>query len=306
MLQNRMQLRFDAADSAFFLRELESIEAQVYEVQYPELMIRQLVPVDHSDGPGAEAITYRMFDRVGVAKLISDYATGLPRVDVHGKEYTSPVRSGGSAFGYSIQEIRAARMAGRPLETMKAEAARRAFEELVERIGAFGNEESGLKGFLNHPNVPVSSVEGDPWEDKTAEEIRKDIRQMIQGTIDLTNNVEKGPFTLLLPDAQYGLIATMQNSTASDRTVLQFVLESEKTWLADVAPFSLLKGAGVGGADRALLYTRRPDKLKLKIPQDFETFPPQEKGLEIEVPTHGRIGGIVWYYPLSARYVDGI
>lgn len=296
----------DAAASVFFLRELEHIQAETYDVEYPELMIRSLVPVSHEAGPAAEAITYRQFDRVGVFNLISDYANGLPRVDAHGKEFTSPVRSGGGAYGYSIQEIRAAQMMGRPLDRMKADAARRAFEELVERIGSFGNEETGLKGFLNHANVPVGSVAGGTWATKDAEAIRKDVRTAIQATVDLTKGVEKGPFTLLLPDAQYGLIATMQNSTASDKTILDFLLEAEKRWLTDVEPLSALKGAGAAGADRMVLYTRHPRKLTLEIPQDFEQFAVQEKGLEFEVPCHGRIGGVIWRYPLSARYVDGI
>lgn len=301
---NRPLTNLDAAESAFLMRELEHIKSKTYDKVYPELMARKLIPVSSDAGPGAEAITYRMFDSVGVAKLVADYATDLPKADAHGEEKTSPVRSLGVAYGYSLQEIRAARHANRPLTDKKASAARRAFEQALDDIAALGNAESGLKGLLNHPNVPVGTLAA-PWEGKTPEEIVADISQQVGAIRDLTNGVESGPFTILLPDKQYTQIATTQNSTASDVTILEFVLKSNP-WVAEIAPWWRLKGAGAGGTDRMVIYTRHPDKLTLEIPQDFEQLNIQEKSLYYEVPCHGRIGGVIWYYPLSARYVDGI
>lgn len=301
---NRLLTNLDAAESVFFLRELEHIKAKTYDKIYPELMARRLIPVSNEAGPGAEAITYRVFDSVGVAKLVADYATDLPKADAYGKEVTSPVRSLGVAYGYSLQEIRAARQANRPLTDKKASAARRAFEQALDDIAALGDEESGLKGLLNHPNVPVATLAA-PWESKTPAEIVADISQQVGAIRDLTNGVESGPFTILLPDKQYTQIATTQNSSASDVTILEFVLKSNP-WVAEIAPWWRCKGAGAGGSDRMVIYTRNPDKLTLEIPQDFEQLPVQEKSLYYEVPCHGRIGGVIWYYPLSARYVDGI
>jgi len=99
--------------------------------------------VNNEAGPGAEAITYYQFDKVGMAKIVSDYASDLPRADVFGTKYTSPVESLGISFGYSMQEIRAAAMANRPLATMKANAAREAHERLVDQIGSLGDATSG-------------------------------------------------------------------------------------------------------------------------------------------------------------------
>jgi hypothetical protein len=42
----------------------------------------------------------------------------------------------------------------------------------------------------------------------------------------------------------------------------------------------------------------------LVIPQDFEQMPPQPKNLAFSVPTHGRIGGVTFHYPLAAAYMD--
>lgn len=300
----------DAAEGIFFQRQLEHVKSETYDVEYPELMARRLIPVSHDAGPGATSITYQQFDRVGVMELISDYSNALKRVDILGKEFTSPVKSIGGAYGYSLQEIRSAQMANLNLDARKAEAARRAFEEAVELIARTGNSETGLKGFLNHPNVPRGdAAEGESteteWANKTPEEIVRDISDAVAQIRSDTNGVESGPFVVLLPDAQYTRIATTKNSDSSDVTILEFVLKSNP-WVAEIVPWWALKGAGVGGTDRMILYTRNPSKLTLEIPQDFEQLAVQEKGLEFEIPCHGRIGGVIVYRPYSIRYVDGI
>ena len=111
-----------------------------------------IVPISGEAGPGAESITYRQFDKLGVAKLIANYADDLPRADAKGKEFTVPVKSIGGSFGYNLQEVRAAAMAGRPLATRRAEAARRANMQEVERIGFAGDASTGLIG-LDHTRL---------------------------------------------------------------------------------------------------------------------------------------------------------
>lgn len=53
-------------------------------------------------------------------------------------------------------------------------------------------------------------------------------------------------------------------------------------------------------------YRRSPDALEAIVPQEFEQFPAQERGLEFVVPCHAKCGGVVLYYPLSMAYGDGI
>ncbi len=55
-----------------------------------------------------------------------------------------------------------------------------------------------------------------------------------------------------------------------------------------------------------ITYKRSPDKLTLELPQLFEQFAAQERNLEFVVPAHGRIGGVIIYYPLSVNIVEGI
>ena len=90
-MDNGVKEKLDAITpnaSVFFARELESIESRLYDFKKRELKYRELIPVSNRDSAGAETITYRMFDKVGMAQIIANWSDDLPRADVFGKEFT--------------------------------------------------------------------------------------------------------------------------------------------------------------------------------------------------------------------------
>jgi len=300
--------RNDGAETAFFLRELEFIKARTFDKKYPELKARQIFPVSFEAGPGAETITYRQFSQVGLAKLIANYAADLNRTDVLGKEFTSKVKSEGASYGWNIQEIRAAQMAGRPLQQMKANSARRAILALENLIAFFGNAAAGLGGFFDNPNVTDVAIPSDgpgtDWASKTPDQIIRDINLLFRTVHTVSKGVEIAD-TLLLPLTQYNLIFDTPRSAQSDFSIGEWVLKNSPH-LKSIDWLNELTGAGVGATDLMIAYKRDPEKLSLEVPQDFEQFPVQEKGLEFIVPTHSRVGGVLIYYPLSIAKGDGI
>lgn len=302
--------RKDGTETAFFLRQLEHIKAKTFDIRYPELKARLVIPPSFEAGAGAESITYRQFTQAGFAKLIANYGADLPRADVLGKEFTAKVKSEGASYGWNIQEIRAAQMAGTPLQQRKANAARRAILALENQIAFFGNADAGLGGLFDNPNVTDVAIPNDGvgpstlWADKTPDQIIRDINLLTRTIHDVSKGVESAD-TLLLPLIQYNLIFDTPRSSQSDMSVGEWVLKNNGhikgiDWLNE------LKGAGAGATDLMIAYRRDPDKLTLEIPQDFEQFPVQEKGLEFVVPTHSRIAGVLIYYPLSIAKGDGI
>jgi hypothetical protein len=95
--------------------------------------------------------------------------------------------------------------------------------------------------------------------------------------------------------------------TNSDVTVLKFFLETNE-YVTDVFTLNECKGANnpLYATDIMVVYDRSPNKLKLMIPQDFETFSPQQEMLEFKVPVHERIGGTLIFKPLSVALYDGL
>lgn len=295
----------DAAEGIFFSRELESVKAKTYDRKYPELQARKLFPVSYEADPGAEFIDYDVYTEVGVAELIHSYSQNLPLADVKGERRRVTVYGIGSAFHYSIQDVRAAKMAGKPLQARKASAARRADEEKLDRFAFLGDEKAGAIGFLNHPNIPRVQATVVIASGSDSEDILDMLNDFVNGIVNLTNGTEI-PDTLLLPQDEYSYISSKAwSATAGDTTILSYFL-ANNPYIKEVIPCNRLANAGNGGTDVAICYKRDPDHITLEIPQEFEVLNPQEKGLIFEVPTHMRTGGVIIYYPLSAAVLEGI
>jgi len=304
----------DANESIFFARELEMKKSRSFDRKYPEFKATRLIPVSTEAGPGAEVITYESFDKVGIMKIIANYADDLPRSDIKGSEFSSPVRSLGGSYGYSVQEIRAAQLAGKPLVQRKADASRKANEQAVDNIAWKGDVNSGLRGILDNQNVStgvvtVGATSGNlTWATKTNTEIVFDMFEIVDGILNTTLGVEN-PDMLLLPLAQFSLISSKRMEAGTDTTVKEFFERNRPgitiDWvnvMKDVTP----SPATGGTKDVMVAYKRSPDNLTLEIPQPYEQFPVQERNLEFVVPTHSRIGGVIIYYPLSVSLIEGI
>ena len=301
--------RFDANESMFFARQLEAIKAQTYDVKRANLNALQLMPVSTDVPEGATTITYRQYDTVGMAKVIANYANDLPRADVTGKEFTSNIRSIGNAFGYNTQEIRSAIFAGVNLPARKAMAATRAHQEKINALAFTGDADHGLPGLISNTNVPEVTLLADgtgtskTFTSKTADKIVRDVNALINKIISQSKGVHRAT-EVWMPVEQYALIATTQNSTASDTTILQFLQQVHPgvTFRQVVE----LDGAGASSADRMYAIENSRDNWAIEIPMMMKMYSPQQKGLEFEVPVESRFGGVIIEYPLAFAFCDGV
>lgn len=317
--QVRELLRHDAVSSGyrgdandlviFFEKELEATKARSYDVLRTPLNGMRLVPVSYEAGPGAETIRYEQYDLIGQARILANYGDDLPRADVVAREFRSPIRGIGNSYGYSLQEIRAAAMAGKPLEQRKANAALRAQQELWNRIVFNGDTISGLSGWISSLLIEVAAAGtgtagATTFASKTADNILADLNAIANNIVDRTNGVET-PDTLVMPIAQYNLINTTPRSATSDTTIREFYLGNQP-YIKNIEVAPELKGAGSGATDLMIAYTRSPDKLTFEMPQPFEQLPVQVQGLKFVVPCHSRVGGVIVYYPYSMAGMHGI
>lgn len=300
--------RFDANEGVFFARQLEYVKAQTYDIKKVNLNAMTVIPVDTSVSEGATTHTYRQYDTVGMAKVIANYANDLPRADVVGKEFTFPIRSIGNAYGYSTQEIRSALFAGVNLNARKAAAAARAQMEKVNQLAWFGDADHGIPGFFTNANIPSVTILNDgtgsskAFSTKTPDKIVRDINQVINKVIVQSKGVHRVN-EVWLPIEQYALIATTQNSTASDTTILSFLqsVHPGVTFRSLVE----LDDAGGAGIDRIYALENSADNWQLNLPMMLRVYSPQQQGLEFVVPMESRFAGVTVEYPLSMAYCDG-
>lgn len=319
-------MRFDSAEDAsvFFARELDFIKSQSYDVEYPELTALNIFPISNEVNPGAETVTYYSYDKTGLAKIISNYATDLPRADVKGKPTTAFIKSVGDSYGYSVQEMRASRMAGKSLDVRKAESARYQIDFLLNKIAWSGDAETGLLGILSEENdipiyTPASVTVGEEqytdWKHKTPDEILADINGMQMQVAKNTKNVER-PDTLVLPADVYIDISTRQIPNTGF-TVKKFLMDNAP-YLTEIISASELQSDAIdtnpyadiqtpkNAKNVALLFTKSDKKLTIEHPLPFYQYPLQTEGLEVIVPCEARTAGAIIYYPLSALIAVGI
>lgn len=315
-------MRFDDADDAsvFFARELDYVKTKAYDKLYPELNGLTVFPVTSEANPGAETITYYGYEKTGMAKIISNYATDLPRADVKGKPTTVPVKSIGASYGYSIQEMRASRMAGKSLDSKKAESARYAIDFAQNCIAWNGDKETGLIGVLSEGNdvplyvIPQGASGKTDWASKTVDEIIADINGMFKQVARTTKKVEK-PDTLAIPEEAF-LELQGRRIDGTDSNLLSYLTKNIKGLKeivscqeldpdsVDTNPYAT--ATGEGGKGVALLYKKDKDKFSIEIPLPFMQYPVQQQGLEMVVPCEARIAGAMFYYPLSLLIAPGI
>jgi hypothetical protein len=303
------QGHLDAVQSVIFARELEEIDAQSYDVKYASLEAFELVPTMPLS-PGTETYTYRQFDGRAIATMTSNYASGSPRADVSGLEFTSSVRSIRNSYGYNVQEIRAAAEAKRPLENMRAVSARRGINEKINRTALLGDAAHNIIGLFNQPNaqtfvVPaVGTGSSKLWTTKTADQILDDLYGIVDQIPTTTAEVER-PTRLLMPYANLRFISRKRTGTGDGNlTVLQCFRENRPQ--VEVRGALFLDTAGAAGVSRMVAYDPKPENLQLLLPIPFESFPPQLHGMEYVVENHARMGGVVNRYPLAMCYGDGI
>lgn len=299
--------RIDAKFTAVLEKQLEYVKSKTYDIVYAEMMAYKLIPVSHEADSGAETITYQQWDSFGVAQIIANYGDDLPAIDAMAEDFSVRVKSLGASYSWSIQDLRRAVMAGVPLSQRKASAAKRAIEQKIENVGAFGDSAAGLTGLSNNANASLVTPITGTWSTATGQQMIADVNKIVQSIVTTTAGTFP-PNTIAMDTATYALFSTTPISTTGDtsRTVLQFFLDSSP-YITEVTPWHKLELADAGGTGpRLVCYHKSPEVLEYEIPQPFESFPPQSKGLTFSVPCHARIGGVVMYRPMAVAYMDGL
>lgn len=303
-------MRLDSNESVFFNRELAYVKAKSYDAKYAELKGLSLIPISTEAGAGVNEIIFHQYRGVGFAKVIADYAKDFPRVDIYGEEKAVKVKGIGDSYGYSIKEIRASQRTGKNLDQRRAITARRAHDEMMNRMALKSNTADGTFGLLDFPGITEVTLQADgtnsskTWASKTPDQIVRDINDLVSAVMEPTSAREV-PDTLLLPIAQYNDLASRRIGEAGEKTLMRYILDNSP-YIKRIDWLSELKNFGAGGTNRALVGRFDEEHLTLEIPQPFEQFEAQQEGMEFTIPCHSECAGTIIYYPLAFAYADGI
>jgi hypothetical protein len=295
----------------FVIAQASIIEPGIYRTVYPDIQYRSLVPVDTSGSEFATSVTYFSQDQYGKADWINGNADDIPKAGTVRSKFETPVYTAGIGYGYGWEEIGRAQRLGINLSTEDAAAARRASEEMVDRVALLGDANKGFTGLFNAAGVtPVAAPTGD-WANATADEITADMNQSLLNVFNGTNTASIAD-RLLLPWSRYLLIATRKMSENSDMTILQWFL-ANNVYTVQTGQQLTVRGqrgldtAGVGGVPRLVAYRNDPQVLKLHMPMPHRFLPAYQSGpLRWDIPGVMRLGGLDVRLPKEVVYLDGI
>lgn len=305
------QLLDAQAALAFVISQATHIERGVNAIVYPDIQYPGLVPVDTSANPWAKTVTYFSSDMYGKADWINGNSDDIPRAGTERSKFETQVQMAGIGYGYGLEEVSQASMLGINLDAEDASAARRAYEEMVERVALYGDASKGFYGITNAPAVLAGSATNGNWLTATSDKILADVNNALTGQAQGTLFTTIAD-TLLLPYDRWSAISTRMVTELSTQTILGWLLQNNVYTASTGRPLTIralrgLEKGGAGGTARMVAYRRDPSVVKLHMPMPHRFLPVYQAGpLRWEIPGIFRLGGVDVRQPTQMRYIDGI
>lgn len=313
---NRYGMMDSQAVLGFLTHQLAYIETQVAEIQYPDIQYPTIIPVDTSADEWARSIMFTSQDKVGRAGWFNANAKDTHNADVLRSQHEVGVEMADIGYRFNLEEIQNAMKLGQNLNSDKAAAAYRAYEEFVDRVAIEGDTSRNLEGIIDYTGVTATDATNDGtsssrfWTAKTGDQILRDVNDILSGVYSTSNTVEMAD-TILLPVAAMTLIATKRISD-TNMTVLQFLQANNIYSLMTGRPLTIralrqLATAATDGSGRMIAYRRDPQVIKMHLPMAHRFLPAwQLSALAWEVPGIFRLAGVEIRRPGAVRYLDKI
>ena len=302
---------------SFLVSQALRIEREVYQVRYQDIQYQQLVPVDQTGPEWAVGVTYFSADAVGRAKWFAARGDDVQHAEVVREKFEAIVSMASIGYDYDIQELAQSSALGIDLKADKANAARRAAEEFIDKVALTGDTTKGYTGLLNNATVTAGLAaatgtgSATTFVSKTGALVLADINAALTGMFNTSLGAEIAD-TLLLPYNQLLDISARTINDYSQMTILEWIRMNNVYTMTTGQPL-LIRGIwgagnlGAGSTPRMVAYRRDPSVVALYMPMAFRFLEPWQQGpLKYEVPGIFRISGVEVRRPLSMRYVDGI
>ncbi|MDZ7904608.1 MAG: DUF2184 domain-containing protein [Cypionkella sp.] len=268
---------------------------------YPAIRYAELIPIDTSANPFALSVTHFVQDSVGQAKFINGKGDDVPLVNVKGTKFEQMVNMAGVGYSFSLEEIGAAQMMGSNLSADGADAARLAYEQLVDEVAFVGNTALGVQGLYNMTGITTIAA-GATFAASTPSAILAIINNAMNEIHSGSLGVEMAD-TVVLPLAELGRLASTPIGD-SGLTVLGFLKAANVYTVSTGQPLNIIGDRRL--ATQMVVYRKDPAVLKLHMPMPLQFIPPQAVNLEIKVLGMFRFAPISIRRPGAVRYVSGV
>lgn len=299
------KLRQDTS-TAIFPQQLEHMLAKMYDKRYPGHQTREMVPFAQGIPSGAETVATVGHDIKGEATLLHTYGEDIRNIGLDGNKSITPIVGVAAAWLISIQQIRAASMAGMPLNEKGIMAAKRMISQKFDDLLADGEAAAGVTGLLTQTDVTILNQSTTPalngdWEAiaTTADDILEDVAT---GCQQIENTKVWAPTDLLVDYDSYVRMRKLRIGPDTSTTVLDFIEDKYDLTVHKYNRNDEADAAGTG--PRCVMYQRDNEVLEGVISQDIEQLPSVWDGLNWRTIMHGRCGGVKSENPAGMIYLD--
>ena len=330
---------FDSTDQlAFYVSQLAYTEAQMFKKLRVPVIYKDLIDISTEAPPWAETVEYQTYDEIGRGRRLATNATDIPLVDIALGRRQIQVVSGGLAYHYTMQELRASQQLKHPLSQLRMNVAMTAFERHMNDVALYGEtvgtSSVGYAGLFNSASVtPVQATTGG-WDDVATSPIAilADLNTAIAAIYDATGSVDV-PTHVAMPIAALNAIGSRMVSASSggvvvptSMTILAFLKANNLAKLLNNVDLTFIgvpagasgeksltnvgtkthAGANSTSLSRVVYWVKNPDRAVMHIPMRLTFVAPQYEGLGIKVPGEYRYCGTEIRYAKSVYYQDSV
>lgn len=271
--------RLDAEEIGAFFGSLTDLETQIdreFDLSDYPFAAGQICPLNIQNKPWAKTWKHRWLRHIGQFKLIRNYTTDLPEVEVVYGEMEMPIHKWGQGYSISEDDIAAVSRMGESIEQEKIYAVEEAAQQKLNMLIANGDQEVGLPGFLDHPQALRSFAPYPLNGSATSQQKLSVLNDCANAPARLTNGREK-PDVLLMDTETYDHLSSdiiQIGSTALNRTILEHFLATnayikEIGVVTEMAP-DYLEQIGLPRKRFIQAYRRDPQKVAARIYQPLK------------------------------------
>jgi len=246
---------------------------------------------------------------------IGKKTNAITGIEIDNGKTALPLHLWGMELSYTIPELESAAKVGRPIDLQKYDGIKLKNQMDIDEMVYVGDSSLGVTGLLNSPLVTTTNAaavgtgSSALWSTKTPQQIANDINAALNASWAASGWAVM-PTDVRLPPAQFAALASTIVSNAGNMSILSYlrdntVSNSVNGRPLNIQPLKWLVGAGVGGLDRMLVYTK--DRNRVRYPLVPLQRTPIENRSIFQITTYfGRLGQVEIVYPSTIAYVDGI
>lgn len=251
---------------------------------------------------------------------ISKDANAISGIALDIGKITNPLILWGTELKYSLPELQSAEKLGRPIDQQKYSGMKMKWQMDIDQMVYVGDTDFNKTGLFNSPlvtpyNVPAGQSGVATWVSatgiltKTPDEILADVNFLLN-SVWTSSGYAIVPTELRLPPLHFSTLSSQKVSNAGNVSIIEFLRNNSLTNATYGRPLNIqsvkwLPGAGAGGLNRMVAYTKDKDRVRYPL-VPMQRTPLEYRSLYQLVTYWSRLGCVELVYPETVGYADGL